>query len=301
MAQIKIYPATKEQANTIINKIDAIDAKIVTPNYQDKTVTPSDVQQIVQADNGYNALHSVTVEPIAAAMPENLEAFIMNTAQEPYSLSLNGVVPAYACHNKSYLKRVYGNLTSVSDYSFSGCSSLESVDVTNLAFIGRSAFQNCSALESFDAPNLTTFGNANSHTFGNCTSLKSVDLRGLTAVGTNGDNNFTNCTSLQYVDLRKLTSFGTNQSIFNGCTSLSLIDFTLVSSVITLNNTNHFINTNNDWIAVVANDTVKAAFQSATNWSAYASHFRTIAEVEAGVGMTYDEYYLQCFGHPRFD
>ena len=31
MAQTKIYPATQTQANTIINKVDAIDAKIEQP------------------------------------------------------------------------------------------------------------------------------------------------------------------------------------------------------------------------------------------------------------------------------
>lgn len=272
MATTKIYPATQTQAQTIINKIDAMDEKIVTPTYQDKTVTPSDVQQTIQADNGYNALHSVTVEPIAAAMPESLEEFIMNTAQEPYSLSLSGNVPDYACYRKTYLKRVYGNITG----------------------FGKEAFHYCSTLESVNAPLATRLGE---NLLRECGSLQSADFR---AVETNSENNiFIDDNKLKYIDFRSLRS-QTGQYLFLRCTSLILIDFTFVSSTPILGNINNFENTNNDWIAVVANDTVKAAFQSATNWSTYASHFRTIAEVEAEVGMSYDDYYYQCFGHSRF-
>ena len=39
---------------------------ILVPNLQNKTVTPSDVEQIIPADGalGYNGLHTVTVERI---------------------------------------------------------------------------------------------------------------------------------------------------------------------------------------------------------------------------------------------
>ena len=80
---------------------------------------------------------------------------------------------------------------------------------------------------------------------------------------------------------------------------MNLIDLTSRATPTTLDNANAFDDTNNTWIAVVANDTIKSDFQNATNWSTFASHFRTIAEVEAEVGMTYDEYYYQLFGEPR--
>lgn len=37
---------------------------MLVPNLQNKTVTPSDDEQIITADLGYNGLHSVTVERI---------------------------------------------------------------------------------------------------------------------------------------------------------------------------------------------------------------------------------------------
>ena len=36
----------------------------VTPNLQNKTVTPSEIVQIIAADLGYNGLHNVIVEAI---------------------------------------------------------------------------------------------------------------------------------------------------------------------------------------------------------------------------------------------
>lgn len=112
-----------------------------------------------------------------------------------------------------------------------------------------------------------------------------------------GNSAFESCSSLQEIDLRNATSIG--NGAFQSCSKLKLIDLTSRTTPTTLNNTVAFTNTNNTWIAVVANDTIKSDFQNATNWSTFASHFRTIAEVEAEVGMTYDEYYLQIFGHAR--
>lgn len=293
MAVQLVYPATDAQAQTIINKIDAIDAKIVTPTYQDKTVTPSDTQQTVQADNGYTALHSVTVEPIAAAMPEGLEEFIMNTAQEPYSLSLSGNVPDYACYRKTYLKRVYGNLTSIGVNAFAGCSSLQNVDMPNAITIGSFAFADCSSLQNIYAPNLTAVAHSS---FRTCIALKSADIRKLQSLS--DINYFFGDTNLKYIDARSVKQIG--PGTFRNCISLLLIDFTEVNASPPSLDSTAFQNTNNDWIAVVANDTMKAAFQSATNWSTYASHIRTIDEVEQETGMSYDDYYYQCFGHSRF-
>jgi hypothetical protein len=228
MAQIKIYPATQSQAQDIQDTVDEINAKIVTPSYQVKTVNPSNVQQTVQADNEFTALSGVVVNPIAALMPENLEDFIMrNDRTENFSISVNGSIPSYACYDQKKIVAVYGDLSgTIGGYAFYGCAGLQSIDTRNATSISNNAFSSC--------------------------------------------------TSLQLIDCTSCTMPPTIQS-------------------------NTFNNTNNIFRVVVATDTEKALFQAATNWSSRAHQIYTVAEIEALVGMTYDEYYLQIFGHARFD
>ena len=272
MAQVKIYPSTQAQVQAVQNTVDEINGKITTPTYQVKTVTPSNVQQTVQADTGYTALSGVVVNPIAALMPESLEDFIMrNDQMENFSISVNGSIPNYACYMQKKLVAVYGDLSGT---------------------IGDSAFQNCTNLQNIDARNATSIS---SSAFQSCTNLQNIDVRNVTSISTDA---FRGCTNLQNIDARNATSIGS--TAFYSCTNLQLIDCTSCTTPPTIQ-ANTFNTTNNNFKVVVATDTEKALFQAATNWSARASQIYTVAEIEALVGMTYDEYYLQIFGHTRND
>ena len=250
MGQVKIYPSTQAQVRAVQNTVDEINAKITTPIYQVKTVTPSDAQQTVQADSGYTALSGVVVNPIAAAMPENLEDFIMrNDRTENFSISVNGSIPSYACFLQRYLEAVYGDLSgTIGEYAFNGCTNLQNIDMRNVTSIGTDAFRSCA-------------------------NLQNIDVRNATSIGNGG---FRYCTNLQLIDCTSCTTPPTIQA-------------------------NTFNATNDSFRVVVATDTEKALFQAATNWSTRASQIYTVAEIEALVGMTYDEYYLQIFGHTRND
>ena len=116
--------------------------------------------------------------------------------------------------------------------------------------------------------------------------------------GTIGGSAFYGCTNLQSVDMRNVTSIGS--SAFYNCANLQLVDCTSCTTPPTIQG-NTFVSTNNSFRVVAATDTEKALFQAATNWSVRASQIYTVAEIEALVGMTYDEYYLQIFGHARND
>ena len=271
MAQTKIYPSTQAQVQAVQDTVDEINLKIVTPNYQVKTVMPSNVQQTVQADTGYTALSGVVVNPIAAAMPENLEDFIMrNDRMENFSISVNGSIPDYACYMHKNLEAVYGDLSgAIGNYAFNSCTSLQTIDTRNVI-------------------------STNNYVFQNCTNLHTIDMRNVTSIGI---SLFASCTNLQFVDMRNVSLIGA--TAFANCLSLQLIDCTSCTTPPTIQG-NTFINASNNFMVPVATSTEKALFQSATNWSARASQIYTVAEIEAIVGMTYDEYYLQCFGHPRF-
>ena len=228
------------------------------------------------------------------------------------------------------------NVTTIGIYAFSGCTGLTNITLPDsLTTINQNAFAGCTGLTNITFPNsLTTI---DQNTFGGCTSLTEIDLKNVTnfsgnfhfqrcsslrkVIGkkvTSTNHSFCYCTALQTAILSNVSTIGQNTflatalenvdcrnvdrislGVFNNCLQLSLIDLTSRATPTTLDNTNAFNNTNNTWIAVVANDTIKSDFQNATNWSTFASHFKTIAEVEAEVGMTYDAYYYQLFGHAR--
>ena len=226
------------------------------------------------------------------------------------------------------------NVTSIGKQAFYGCTGLTEIDFKNVISIGEGAFEKCTGLTGITLPDSLTTIKQNA--FGGCTGLTNIDLKNVTTFLQNF--HFQSCSSLRKVIGKKVTStansfynctvtailsnvstIGQNTFLgarelknvdcrnadmivngsFQNCSRLSLIDLTSRATPTTLENTGAFSNTNNTWIAVVANDTIKSDFQNATNWSRFASHFRTIAEVEVEVGMTYDEYYYQLFGEPR--
>ena len=227
-------------------------------------------------------------------------------------------------------------VTTLGEYAFNGCTGLTEIDFKNVISIGQSAFGSCTGLTEIDFKNVISIGQS---AFGSCTSLTEIDLKNVTtfsssnqfqqcsslrkAVGkkavTVSSSCFYYCTSLKAAIFPVATTIQQNaflvayalesvdcrnvdrivQGAFGHCKRLNLIDLTSRTTPTTLDNTSAFNDTNNTWIAIVANDTIKSDFQNATNWSTFASHFRTIAEVEAEVGMTYDEYYYQLFGEPR--
>ena len=205
------------------------------------------------------------------------------------------------------------SLNTINQDAFGGCTGLTEIDLKNVTTIGTGAFGSCTGLTKIDLKNVTTFlGN---YHFQLCSSLRKVIGKKVTSIGgsfyycealqtailsnvsTIGQNTFLHANALENVDCRNVGRIA--DAAFSRCKRLSLIDLTSRATPTILDRTGAFYETNNTWIAVVANDTIKSDFQNATNWSTFASHFRTIAEVEAEVGMTYDEYYYQLFGEPR--
>ena len=222
----------------------------------------------------------------------------------------------FSSNGRQYTRTVEipNNVTTIGDYAFSGCTGLTNITLPDsLTTINQGAFSNCTSLTEIDLKNVTIFsGNyhfsicrslrkvigkkvtSTAHSFYYCTALQTAILSNVSTIG---QNTFLVATALENVDCRNVDKIFLGA--FSNCKQLSLIDLTSRATPTTLDSTNAFNDTNNTWIAVVANDTIKSDFQNATNWSTFASHFKTIAEVEAEVGMTYDAYYYQLFGHAR--
>lgn len=97
--------------------------------------------------------------------------------------------------------------------------SVEGSDALEITSIGEYTFAGCSALESItDMPTVTAVG---AHAFDNCASLANVS--GLTAVASIGDYAFAGCAALTGLyGLHSVKTIGSRA--FNGCTSLARID-----------------------------------------------------------------------------
>ena len=65
--------------------------------------------------------------------------------------------------------------------------------------------------------------------------------------------------------------FSWGSSMFNGCTSLELVDMTGSTGVPTLENVNNFDNTN-DTYKIVVPDSLYDTWVNETNWASIASH-----------------------------
>ena len=153
-------------------------------------------------------------------------------------------------------------VTSIAAAAFFNCSSLTSISIGNsVTSIGSYAFQNCSNLTSVAIPNSVT--SIGSYAFYNCSSLTSVSIGN--SVTSIDERAFSGCSSLTSITIpNNVTSIG--DGAFDACSSLvQLILFqstppTLGSYAIP-----------NNVQSIYVQQSSKAVYQTATNWTAFAS------------------------------
>ena len=148
---------------------------------------------------------------------------------------------------KNYQNRIIllSNLTSIGNYAFDGCTSLESIEIpSSVTSIGGSAFYACSGLTSINLPNsVTSIGNS---AFSGCSSLTSIEIPN--SVTSIGNYAFFNCTSLTTMRIEATTppTLQHTRAISSATTKIYIPAGTL------------------------------SAYQSATNWSSFASLFEEL-------------------------
>jgi len=118
------------------------------------------------------------------------------------------------------------SLKNVSHYAFQGCTTLETIDISNVTSIGLYAFRNCASLVNLTMPT-SVFTSSNS--FIGCSSLVTIDLTNMSA---NGMVDFRDCTALKNVTLPTGGFTLPATYAFQNCSSLEEIDLTYAPRVV---------------------------------------------------------------------
>ena len=153
--------------------------------------------------------------------------------------------------------------TNIRTYAFYNCKSLTSIVIPNgVTSIGDSAFYNCKSLTSIVIPNgVTSFAN---YAFYSCSKLTSIVIPN--SVTSIGGNAFTMCLGLTSVVISdSVTSI--NNSTFSSCSSLTTVEMKRTTPPKL--SSSAFKNCTALTQIIVPAGTL-SAYQSATNWSAYA-------------------------------
>ena len=162
------------------------------------------------------------------------------------------------------------SVTSIGTYAFQFCYSLPSITIpSNVTSIGIYAFHTCRSLTSITIPSsVTSIGN---YAFYSCNSFTSITIP--SSVTSIGNCAFQYCDSLASITIpSNVTSIGTQA--FYGCNGIAEYHF-LPTAPPTLANKNAFTGILADckiYVPYSADHSVLEAYQTASNWSTYASY-----------------------------
>lgn len=115
------------------------------------------------------------------------------------------------------------NLNELGERSFSGCSNIEELDLSNskLTSIPEGAFAYCKNLKTIKLPStITSIGD---EAFYNCQSLTNIEGLDKCNLKSIGSATFSNCKALENLDFSQSTFTDVPSKAFNGCSTLAKI------------------------------------------------------------------------------
>ena len=115
------------------------------------------------------------------------------------------------------------NLNELGERSFSGCSNIEELDLSNskLTSIPEGAFAYCKNLKTIKLPStITSIGD---EAFYNCQSLTNIEGLDKCNLKSIGSATFSNCKALENLDFSQSTFTNVPSKAFNGCSTLAKI------------------------------------------------------------------------------
>lgn len=140
---------------------------------------------------------------------------VVYDGETPYTI---GAISGYVFSNNKTLTTVTlpSSIKVINNSAFNGCSSLTTINLSDVEDVGYCAFQNCTSLTTVDLSSCQHVGES---AFIGCTSLTSlVSVAACTSFGISA---FSGCSNLQSVDLQEGVKL--SWYVFSGCSSLSSI------------------------------------------------------------------------------
>ena len=171
------------------------------------------------------------------------------------------------CYSLSHIT-IPAGVTSIRNNMFSSCYSLSNITIpAKVTSIGNSAFSTCYCLSNITIPAEVT--SIESYAFSYCYSLSNITIPA--EVTSIGNSAFSTCYSLSNITIPVgVTNIGNN--VFNYCYGMA--EYHLLPIVPpTLSNINAFSNIQSDCIIYVPQGCLEA-YQTAANWSTYASYMQ---------------------------
>lgn len=229
---------------------------------------PSDVTSIGSSAFGScYALASVTIPSGMASIDTNVfsNCYSLASISIPSSITSIGTGAFYTCYSLASISIPHG-VTSIGISAFNCCYSLASVNIpSGVTSIGNNTFYNCQSLVSVNIPSgVTSIGTA---AFYQCYSLASVTIpSGVTNIDS---SMFMYCYSLASVTIPSGVTSIAAQAFYN-CYGMAEYHIKPTTPP-TLENADAFTNIQSDCKIYVPASKL-TDYQSAENWSTYASY-----------------------------
>ena len=192
----------------------------------------------------------------------------------PDGVTSIGTNAFYSCYAAQSIT-IPDGVTSIGTNAFQNCYAAQSITIPDgVTSIGAYAFYSCYAAQSITIPDgVTSIG---TYAFQNCYAAQSITIPdGVTSIGTNA---FYNCYAAQSITIPDgVTSIGTYA--FQNCYSADAV-YLYPTTPPTLSATNAFSNIRSDCVIYVpysSDHSILEAYQTATNWSTYASRMQEMA------------------------
>ena len=188
--------------------------------YASETFTVSNIQYYVVSEDGNTGIVKLKAYTGSATELEVPATVVHSEVTYTVTEILDS-----AFESKSSLQTVTlpQGITKIGNYAFRNCSSLITINLENVEWVGTSSFYGCTNLTGTDLSNIQYFG---PNAFDGCRNITVFDIGSATSIGSYAFRGMTGITSATLPST--VTSVG--KYMFTGCTNLTSLQYNCISA-----------------------------------------------------------------------